>query len=66
MDLRTAVENVKQQVQKQKTAVVLGAFGVLASGLTLAGKLQALHVHCCPALLQERKLFFLWRFASEI
>jgi len=37
MDWQAAMENVRQQVQKQKTAVVLGAFGVLASGLTLAG-----------------------------
>ncbi len=39
MDWQAAIENVRQQVQKQKTAVVLGAFGVLASGLTLAGNL---------------------------
>lgn len=39
MDWQAAMDNVRQQIQKQKTAVVLGAFGVLASGLTLAGNL---------------------------
>ena len=37
-ELRKFVEDLKQQVQKQKTAAVLGAFGILASGMALAGE----------------------------
>ena len=37
MDIRTMVDDVKQQVQKQRAAVVLGAVGLLASGLAFAG-----------------------------
>lgn len=37
MNVGSVVDHLKEQAQKQKTAAVLGAFGILASGLALAG-----------------------------
>lgn len=36
-NVQEAIGNLKQQAQKQKTAAVLGALGVVASGLTVVG-----------------------------
>ena len=42
-NVQEALGNLKQQAQKQKTAAVLGALGVVASGLTVAGDLLSCH-----------------------
>lgn len=41
LDVREVLGNLRQQAQKQKTAAVLGALGVVASGLTVVGE----HLH---------------------
>lgn len=46
INVQEAISNLKQQAQKQKTAAVLGALGVVASGLTAVGKLFS----CCNNL----------------
>lgn len=44
-DVQEAVGHLKQQAQKQKTAAVLGALGVVASGLTVVGDHQLSQLH---------------------
>ena len=51
INVQEAISNLKQQAQKQKTAAVLGALGVVASGLTAVGKHST-----CRTSLQTRSL----------
>ena len=37
MNLHDIIDDVKHKFQQQKTAAVLGALGVVASGLTVVG-----------------------------
>ena len=53
MDIRTMVDDVKQQVQKQRAAVVLGAMGLLASGLAFAGRVLS----CSLTSIKRNALF---------